>query len=274
MSSRDLAVAIAKLPDAKLEGQTPWKTINARISEDIRNLGNKSVFLRTGHGQFGLREWEDTAEFIAPTRKLNPIDETICVIPRDQLHHYKNSPTVSRLYEIDVRALLRDTIEMVRLDAEKTTSVVQLVPTFIVRVPGSLLCYTRTKRLPEARLHNHRSLSFGGHMQADDIPELFFFDDDILSRFLCRELYEEIEFDRDPIHINFLGLLHLEANDFELQHAGLVFDVLLAPETEIQSLEPGMHTDIAFDAIDDLQQRKSDYDSWSQLLLGVLEALD
>lgn len=274
MSSRELAVHMKNMEAVRIEGQTPWKTVNARLSEDIRSLGQSSKFLRTGHGQFGLREWEDATEFVGAQRKINPVDETILVIKRDVLAGHETKTTKHGLFDVDIRHLLQDAEEMVRLDAEQTTDVVQLVPTFLVRKDGRLLCYTRTKRLPEKRLHNQRSLSFGGHMQSDDVPELFFFDDEILSRFLCRELYEELELTPPPKHIEFLGMLHLDGNDFELQHAGLIFDVLLETGGNCASLEPGMHTDIAFEDIDSLNENRDQHDSWSRVFLNILESGD
>ena len=274
MSSRELAIHMKSMDAVKIEGQTPWKTVNARLSEDIRSLGPSSKFLRTGHGQFGLREWEDATEFVGFQRKINPVDEVILVVAQQVLATHETRTNKFGLFEVDIRNLLRDTEEMVRLEAEQTTDVVQLVPTFLIRRDANLLCYTRTKRLPEARLHNQRSLSCGGHMQSDDVPELFFFDDDILSRFLCRELYEELELSPAPKHIRFLGMLHLDGNDFELQHAGLIFDVLLDSDATYTSLEPGMHTDIAFEDIKKLSEIREQHDSWSQVFLNILGSGD
>ncbi len=41
------------------EGKTPEQTINARLSVDIKRYGDKSRFVRTGPGTYGLREWAD-----------------------------------------------------------------------------------------------------------------------------------------------------------------------------------------------------------------------
>lgn len=270
MTSREIAVFLAEMTDVEIRGATPWKTVNARISEDIKNCGQSSEFMRTSQGQFGLRKWGDLPEFHSPPRKLRPIDETIRVVPSEVLSAHETKKNRFGFYDVDLRRVLSDSVEMVRLEAEETTEVVQLIPTFLIRSNGDLLCYTRTKRLPEARLHGARSLSFGGHLQSEDIPELFFFDDRVLNEFLYRELYEELELTPQPKEITFLGMLHLAGNDFEKQHAGLIYDVVLPEGTSFSSLEPGMHTDLSFDAVSGLLESKDDYDSWSRAFLDAL----
>ena len=156
MSSREIATLVQQTTEVSLTGSTPWKTVNARLSEDIRTRGDSSKFLRTGQGQFGLREWEGVKEFHSFKRKLKPLDEVIRVIPRDLLSTHKLTEVHTGVFDIDIRSVLIDSIEMVRLEAEEVVEVTQLVPTFLVRLGDELLCYTRTKRLPEARLHHRR----------------------------------------------------------------------------------------------------------------------
>jgi len=41
----------------KTEGKTPWATISARLSTDVKKNGAKSRFQRTAPGMYGLRSW-------------------------------------------------------------------------------------------------------------------------------------------------------------------------------------------------------------------------
>jgi hypothetical protein len=38
------------------DGKTPWATMNAQLSMDIKNNGEKSIFIRTNPGEFGLSD--------------------------------------------------------------------------------------------------------------------------------------------------------------------------------------------------------------------------
>jgi predicted NUDIX family phosphoesterase len=106
-------------------------------------------------------------------------------------------------------------------------------------------------------------------MQAEDELSLFRGADSYRDSVL-RELFEELAFSRDP-SIRYLGALHLTSNMFERQHVGLVFEVVVAPRTRVASLEPGMHTDVRLTPLAELRQLAPSLDSWSQLLIQVLD---
>ncbi len=81
LHSREIAAEIIGRGISTLSGQTPWKTINARISEDILRHGSCSRFKRTQYGTFGLRAWVDDQEFWVKRRQIRPLDELIRVLP-------------------------------------------------------------------------------------------------------------------------------------------------------------------------------------------------
>ena len=271
MHSREIAEMIIAHSLAKLTGRTPWKTVNARISEDILEFGAQSKFMRTSHGLFALREWEFAAEFEVKRRRLNPIDEDIRVVSANVMRDIESKIANGTLLDVPFEVLVEQSFAMGRREAELTDEVVQLIPTFVVRKQRRLLTYTRTKRLPEARLHNVRSMSFGGHMQADDDMPLFR-GESIYRDSVLRELREELSFSRQPKPV-YVGLLHLHGNLFERQHAGLIFDVPVAQAVKIESLEPGMHADVKFTDLEDLKTYSPRLDSWSRLLVGVFDGL-
>jgi len=159
MSSREIAFLVKNETHHLQSGKTPWKTTNARLSEDILKKGEMSKFLRTDQGKFGLREWDNVHEFHSPRRKLSPIDEVIKVVKAKNFEVYKNKNIIPSIYDVDIRSLLLGSEEMVRRDAEESTEFIQLIPTFLVRQKNEILGYNRTKRLPEARLHNNRSIN-------------------------------------------------------------------------------------------------------------------
>lgn len=131
---------------------------------------------------------------------------------------------------------------------------------------NKILSFRRTKRLPEQRLHGAVSLNFGGHIEFEDAPTLFRGDTDVIENMLLRELYEELKFTPNKFTMDYIGTLYLEGNDFERQHAGIVFVVQLGPRISIDSREPGYHTDIKFLPFEYLIKEASLFDSWSKTL--------
>lgn len=55
---RELTVLILQRGRWTTQGLTPDATVNARLSVDIKNRGSDSRFMRTGKGEFALRQWE------------------------------------------------------------------------------------------------------------------------------------------------------------------------------------------------------------------------
>src|SRR5689334_13776944 len=57
-------------------GQTPAQTMKSKISTDILVKRERSLFMRTEAGKFGLRDWQDRyAEHVSPRFKKSLFDE-------------------------------------------------------------------------------------------------------------------------------------------------------------------------------------------------------
>lgn len=269
LHAREIASILVFKKPSMITGITPWKTVTARLSTEILKNREKSRFIRAGHAIFGLREWEDQQEYAVKRRNINPIDEIIKAVPLDVFLSRLGSLQDTGLFSVSFRDLVESSINMDRRSAESSTAFVQLIPTFVVRRGGQILTYLRTRRLPEARLHHTRCVFFGGHMQADDAPTLFANDRQILDDFIFRELREELKI-TGPHTSVYRGALYLTENDFERQHTGLIFDVLLGSKTAVQSLEPGMHADVRFFSSEDAGAQPQ-IDSWSRHILNSVK---
>lgn len=268
MTSRDIAAFVANHRLAHVSGLTPWKTINARISAEILDQKDESRFVRVGPGLFALREWESASEYKVARRVVHPTMETIAVVPRDTfLTHLVPRPG-SYFFDINYTEIFRKAEGMRRLEAEETDTVVQLIPLFFVFDGTRYLTYKRTRRLPEQRLHGTRSINFGGHLQVDDFPALFEFDQSTVSLALQRELREELKFEPDKKHVTFFGAIHDDTNFFGRQHVGLVFKVNIDPSVSISSNEPGFLTAIEKFDRDTIQSHRTEFDDWTFLVLG------
>ena len=157
---------------------------------------------------------------------------------------------------------------MQRRKAEEDYTVIQLVSVFIVRYQDKYLTYKRAKRLPESRLHGFYSLSFGGHLNPDDLrPLLNIFDPKLATPLLLRELGEELKLDRlNPPVLQYRGLLYDDSRDVSRQHLGITYDVFLT--TDVYEIgERGFLIDAKYETIREMLARKEEFENWSLLLI-------
>ncbi len=249
-------------------GKTPWQTMKSKLSTNILKQGNRSVFMRSAKGKFALREWKRSyPEHIADRYQKALFDEDIVVFPARSLRRYV--PGVG-LYtgEFDRTALLNECTPMRRRDAEEDFSVIQLVSVFIIRNRDRYLTYKRTKRLPESRLHGVYSIGFGGHLNPSDLlPLLNIFDPAVGVPLLERELREEIKFESlGPTAISYGGLLYDNSREVSKQHLGLAYEVQ-AESDHFEIGERGFLIDAKYETLDEIRQRRHDFENWSLLLM-------
>lgn len=272
LSAKAIAKALADRGEAAPSGETPWKTVAARLAVDIRS-NPQSPFMRVGRGMYALSAWSDMARVEVPARKINPLDEDILVIERDAFERLKAGRAAGRLFDIHYRSLLAAARPIHRVVAEEDHDLVQLIPSFLVFKDDRVLSFRRTKKTPEQRLHDSVSIVFGGHLQAEDSPALFAHDDAEVERFLFRELHEELAFDPPYRQSRYVGVLHLADTAFERQHAGVVFAIDLAPDTSVESLEPGFQSTLRFLSWDGIVDSPVMDDRWSAACIAhMLEA--
>lgn len=226
-------------------GETPWKTVGARLSVDIRT-NPRSEFMRVGRGLYALATWNDMASVHVRARRVSPLDEDILVVEREAFDLLTGDLRSGHLYDVHYRSLLAKARPVRRMLAEEDHRLVQLIPSFLVFEANRVLSFRRTRKTPEHRLHDSSSIVFGGHLQAEDNPVLFADDDQEVERFLFRELHEELGFNPSPRHSSYVGVLHLTGTAFERQHAGVVFAIDLEPGTKVESREPGYHSTLRF----------------------------
>jgi predicted NUDIX family phosphoesterase len=267
LTSKEIALFVKENIAFKISGRTPWKTINARISTEILKNGSNSTFVRIEDGRFALRRWPNTDEYKARRRNINPIEETIAVLPREQFLAHLRTREGSRLFDLNYTNLLQDAHGMPRRQAEETDDFVQIIPLFFVQRDDLLLTYKRTKRLPEKRLHGTRSINFGGHMQLEDFPTLFASDPSIIDQCIQRELREELLFEPEERTVEFMGAIHDDSNMFGRQHVGLSFKVTLNSSVEVESNEPGFLTSLTFMSKEQIYGNREDFDDWTFLIL-------
>lgn len=249
-----------------LKGQTPWKTINARLSEHILEKKSKSNFIRTDSGRFGLRGWSGIQEYVAPRRTIALFDEDILAFDQERLREFVPQDGMTT-DDADHSALLSSCFTVQRREAERRFDIIQLVSVYVVRFSNYFLTYKRAKRLPEDRLHYSYSCFFGGHLNADDLMPLFRLSDPEQAIFLLdRELSEELILNKPPSEMRFKGLLYDPRSEVSKQHLGIVFLVDLQDEN-FRIGERGFLTDPKFELVVNMKNRIEEFENWSQFLI-------
>ncbi len=266
LSSQEIVADARALGLIATSGTTPHKTMNARISEDIVRNASSSIFMRTYHGQFALREWEDRiSEFSTKRRHILPMDEDILVIPKQKFDKLIK-PSKSYFSNIDPLRLLGAATSLKRQDIEEDNNYVQIISLFHVKFCDLFLTYNRTRRLPEKRLHHTRSVNFGGHLQDSDRGTLFERDPEKVHLVFMRELHEELAFEQVFDEIKYIGSIYSNIDDFSSRHVGVCFRIVPS-STNFKSNEPGFLNDIRFVHEKEILNCKHEYDEWTQLVL-------
>jgi len=251
------------------EGKTPAESMRARLSTDILNKKEKSLFMRIGSGKFALRTWEERIdEYFAPRFKKSLLDEDILVLPYTSLWKYIPGRGLYTTPIENRNEFVGELRPMLRRAAEEDYTVIQLVSAFIIKYKDKYLTYKRTKRLPESRLHGYYSIPFGGHLNPDDVRPLFdIFNPKISEVLLIRELREEIRLPKNRMpEIVYKGLLYDDRYDVSRQHIGVVYDVYFdSPEFIIG--ERGFLIDAKFETLGEIEARIKDFENWSWILL-------
>lgn len=243
-------------------------SISARLSEDIKRNAGRSKFSRFSQGYFGLRDWlkrSEYQEYIIKESVNNKMSEILAVFPQQYISHFieHNGITISNL---STQSFIDICEPMVRYEAENNYEKIQLVSSFVVRFENDILCFMRSKALPEKRLSNVKSLNFGGHIEYQEIMGLFdAFDPQSDIPWIERELTEEINISSYH-HITPIGYLYDGNTTLGQQHLGLLYDVDLSDKV-VEINEKRFFYNLNFINIDTLMDNINCYDSWSQYII-------
>jgi predicted NUDIX family phosphoesterase len=156
-----------------------------------------------------------------------------------------------------------------RVAAEEDGSFKQLIPyAAFVKPTGEVFTYRRTKKVGEQRLAGKFALGVGGHINPVD-------GDPGGAAYLAayrRELHEEIEIDSPgPVHHEVVGLLNDDSDKVGQVHFGVVHLVRLPRGADVRLREDTLSTG-AFRSLRDIQESRSDFENWSQLVIDEVLA--
>jgi predicted NUDIX family phosphoesterase len=188
-------------------GQTPQKSMQARLSTDILNRASTSSFVRTARGRFMLRSSiypqptspkipgpESQTEYIAERRVLRTPKEEVLCIPesafRDVLTFQGIDTDAAPILNRFLNA--QSTTYVGRAEAETRDDAKQFVTYVLVQCGQRLLFFKRSYLSRAAEfLRGSKCIGFGGHVSAADL-DILSRRDYGLSSCARRELAEEL----------------------------------------------------------------------------------
>lgn len=210
------------------------------------------------------------------------MSERVLVIPRTAMEVILGKkqgfiPVEPRMQVGLLMALLRDADFQPRNSVEGNPKWKQIIPYVVLwQYEGSsghpiVFSYQRTSMQGEVRLHGKRSIGVGGHVNPiDRDPRMTMVD--VYQRAMARELDEEVDIPMALAASKMVGLLNYEEDPVGRDHLGLVHLAQCQVGAVIQPKEPSMDG-CFWETVSFLQETKEQYETWSQEVIGGLEAL-
>lgn len=150
-----------------------------------------------------------------------------------------------------------------RDEVEEDPGFKQLIPYCVFRHQGRVFHYTRGSEQGEARLHAKLSVGVGGHISLDDEAGEGSAYDEGMRREIAEEVFLETGHRQQCV-----GLINDDTTAVGRVHLGIVhlFDL---DEAKVRPRESSMR-ETGFADPADLQARRDDFETWSQICLEHL----
>jgi predicted NUDIX family phosphoesterase len=158
---------------------------------------------------------------------------------------------------------------LARGTAENDPTHKQIIPYAILACGDRVLYYVRGKKAGEQRLVAKGSIGIGGHMNDED-ESLFAWDEQAYRAGVEREVNEEVLIET-PFEDRIVALLNDDTTEVGRVHLGVVH-VFSLQEAKVQKRE-AMITNLAFLSKAELQERRENLETWSQICVDHLDQL-
>jgi predicted NUDIX family phosphoesterase len=202
---------------------------------------------------------------------MNPRDENILVIKRslfDELGSFQGLNFEPQKY-LNTFLSRGNNFFLRRTEAETNPAYKQIIPYALIAFENTVVYYVRGKKAGEQRLVAKGSIGIGGHMNETD-ESLFAMDEDAYRAGVEREVNEEIKIDTS-FEDRIVALLNDDSTDVGRVHLGIVH-LFKLKEPKVQKRE-AMITGLTFLTRDQLLDRRTTLETWSQICLDSLERL-
>jgi len=153
--------------------------------------------------------------------------------------------------------------------AETNTELKQIIPYVLLVHEGRVLHYVRGKKAGEQRLAAKGSIGIGGHMNDGD-EGLFALDEAAYKAGVQREIDEELNVETEYTN-EIVALLNDDSNPVGQVHLGVVHVFRLASDKV--SKREQMITQLAFLTREELEARRENMETWSQICVDHLDRI-
>lgn len=231
----------------------------------MRKLQSRKLKTRRGDFWYPAGFFANFAGIMAMT------EENVLVFPRslfEKLGAFQGfNPEVNRYLPAILDA--SNNRFMPRAQAETNPEYKQVIPYVVITDGHSVLHYVRGKKAGEQRLVAKGSIGIGGHVNDED-HTLFAFGAQAFKDAVHREVTEEVSiqgaFEAKPV-----GLINDDSTEVGRVHFGVVHLLLCSPD-KVKKNEQVI-TQVEFVPIAELQKKREQMETWSQLCLDHLPAL-
>ncbi|HEY1582932.1 MAG TPA: hypothetical protein VGF73_07530 [Chthoniobacterales bacterium] len=158
---------------------------------------------------------------------------------------------------------------LARASAENDPTHKQIIPYALLVCGDRVLHYVRGKKAGEQRLVAKGSIGIGGHMNDED-ESLFAWDEQAYRAGVEREVNEEVQID-SPFEDRIVALLNDDTTEVGRVHLGVVH-IFRLTEEKVQKRE-AMITNLSFLTKAELEARRENLETWSQICLDQLDRL-
>ncbi|KAA6324186.1 hypothetical protein EZS27_026458 [termite gut metagenome] len=278
MSTRDMYNYASNSGLIKSRGITPENTLRARLSEDLRIKENASVFIRTGANKFALRKWtsikENIIEYVAPRFEKNHSNEYVVCINQQQLDKVGRFFGFKKHYKkyLNILSDRKNLTIISRDEANKKHELKQLTAYVLLKgSKGDYLSYQRGNYSNKNQLlKNVLCIGFGGHVNCNDVDDLFGIGNGGIWNAAYREVAEEIKnlrlYDFKPI-----GVINDDSSYLGLTHFAFVLEASLPKNFAIEKYNTELSINkLRFLSKQDLCDNYHKLEFWSQILAKQL----
>ena len=202
---------------------------------------------------------------------MDPRDENILEIKRslfDELGNFQGLSFEPQKY-LNTFLSRGNNFFLQRAEAETNPAYKQIIPYALIAFENTVVYYVRGKKAGEQRLVAKGSIGIGGHMNETD-ESLFAMDEDAYRAGVEREVNEEIKIDTS-FEDRIVALLNDDSTEVGRVHLGIVH-LFKLKEPKVQKRE-AMITGLTFLTRDQLLDRRTTLETWSQICLDSLERL-
>jgi len=260
-------------------GRTPWQTMKAKLSVNIRTLGRKSPFMRTAKGRFFLRDAASAEYSSPPWQKTISPREDVLVLPTSELRKLGSFQFISKKVAPYAETLHDpQKVQFVaRTQAETDPRYKQIISYVLVQQHDALLRFVRGS-YSNVRTHllGRYCVGFGGHVQSRDMADapLFSMIDNGYTNSVHRELNEELRLPSGsitPNNLRLIGVLNDDSSDLGQVHFAFIHLLNLdhlSTRLEARDLKREKSVNqLEFIPIQDLGKDFERYEYWSKLCI-------